>query len=45
MRSPQTGARAHAPQQKPIKLDANSQDLHKQLCAFRTQAVNKTTKF
>ena len=45
IRSPQTGARAHAPRPLPVELDAEGQALRERLRAFRTQAVTKNYKF
>ena len=44
MQSPQTGARAGAPQPPPVELDAEGQALREWLRTFRTQAVIKTTR-
>jgi hypothetical protein len=44
MRSPQTGALAHAPRPPPVELDAKGQALRERLRAFRTQAVRKNYK-
>ena len=44
MRSPQTGARAHAPRPPPVELDAEGQALRERFRAFRTQAMRKNYK-